>query len=72
MDDIEIAAALKKIKGIQVMDATKVKIEHVGGGKALLDKKINFGSLKPAVMINNTLFIGAPLPHRQSSLVIRQ
>lgn len=72
MDDNRIAAALRNFKVTKIIDASQVKIEKIGSGKPLLDKQINFGSLKPAVMINNTLFIGDHLPHEHLPMTIRQ
>lgn len=71
MDDNRMAAALRNCKVVKVMDARQVQVEQIGSGKALLDKKINFGSLRPAVMISNTLFIGDPLPQKQTPMTIR-
>lgn len=68
MDDSKIAAALKHFQGIKVLDVSTVKIQQVGAGKELLGKNINFGSLRPAVMINKTLFVSDKRPHPHTSL----
>ena len=66
MDDSKLAAVLKNFQGIQVLDGSKVKVQQVGNGQALLEKNINFASLRPAVMINQTLFVGQQNAHQHT------
>jgi hypothetical protein len=59
MNDVQRAEAVSKQIGIRVVDARTVKILQVGDFQTLLKQGINFRSLKPAVMINQTLLVGA-------------
>ena len=59
MDDSKIAQSISPLTSIGTLNAQTVKIQHVGNGQGLFAKNVNFGSLKPAVKINETIYYGA-------------
>ena len=56
----------------RVVDARSVEVQQVHDFQTLLDGKINFGSLRQAVMINDKLLIGSPISVRTDSRYTRQ
>ena len=72
MNDIKVAKSLNLQSPVQVIDARTVKIQRVGNLQTFMNQNINFGSLRQAVMINETLLVGAKLPQTTRVTASRQ
>ena len=72
MNDIKVAKALNLQSPVQVIDARTVKIQRVGNLQTFMNQNIDFGSLRQAVMINETLLVGANMPQLRHVKAPRQ
>ena len=72
MNDIKVAKALNLQSPVQVIDARTVKIQRVGNLQTFMNQNIDFGSLRQAVMINETLLVGAKMPQATRVTTSRQ
>ena len=72
MNDMRKAETISVSDSFRVVDARSVRVERVNDFQSLLADKINFGSLRQAVMINDKLLIGSPISAQISSQQSRQ